>query len=102
MSVYSITKYASFAALTLIFVGLPAYADDAVTQIELQALRKELRALKHEVKRLESIVARIDEKAVTSTTVRKVTKLRLDSSRILGNPEARVGIIEFSDYQCPL
>ena len=89
-----------FNFLALWFAVLPVHADDGVLE-ELRALREEVRALGNKVERLESIVSDLGQRAATSRSPQQASTVRLDPSRTLGNPQAQVGIVEFSDYQCP-
>lgn len=69
---------------------------------QLTELREEVKALRNEVRQLRRTVAEIYRVAVRrSLPAPKIAKVSLDGDPVLGNPEAKVVVVEFSDYQCP-
>jgi protein-disulfide isomerase len=68
---------------------------------QLQELRNELRALRSEMGELKKEVSDIHRVAVRPPEPPAPTTAELGDKAIMGNPEATVAIIEFSDYQCP-
>ncbi len=90
------SRLAPAAALCLLFAGWTANAQEAAVDKELQTLRAEVRTLKEENARLR---ARLQ--AVSREGAARPAEVALDPLRAVGNRQAKVGIVEFSDYQCP-
>ena len=96
--------------LLLIIIG-PLYAappsNDSELMKQLEALQQELRSLKSEIK------SDIEEIRNTVTKMRRatapdvapvaslVTTVRIGDAPVLGSRDAKVGIVEFTDYECP-
>lgn len=83
-------------ALLLAGCGQLAAADDTALQEQLAQMRNEIRVLRAEVVHLRSRL-----KAAEQSKPSKPGLVTIDPFRTTGNPKARVGIVEFSDYQCP-
>jgi protein-disulfide isomerase len=106
---------ASCVLFVLISVGLavgktPAQTDpekpagdagDELILKQLEALRKELRALRAEMGQLRKSVNEIHRAAVRPKAPPSPTTVRLDGDAVMGSPDAKVAIVEFSDFQCP-
>ncbi len=77
---------------------------EAILQ-ELAKLHKEIKALRSEVGQLRQAVTEIHRRTVATPKVAPpppVAKaVSLDDDPILGDRQAKVGVVEFSDYQCP-
>ena len=75
------------------------------TRQEIVEIRKELNTLKVEMSIMRQTLGEFRRNSVVApaapTTPPASVKVRLDNSRVLGNTKAKVGIVEFSDYQCP-
>ncbi len=72
--------------------------DEILTQ--LAELRQDIKSLKGDIANLDS---KIGSAAAPPTAARAPERVRLDSpaSRLLGDDNAKLTIIEFTDYQCP-
>jgi len=68
---------------------------------ELATIRKEIETLRTEVGDLREKVGDIHRVAVRPSAPPPPETVNLDENRALGNADARVAIVEFSDYQCP-
>lgn len=68
---------------------------------QLTSLRNELRALRAEVGQLRKSVNDIHQVAVRPKAPPSPTTVRLDGDAFMGSPDAKVAIVEFSDFQCP-
>jgi protein-disulfide isomerase len=66
----------------------------------LAELQNEIKSLQAEVREIHQSVDDIHRVAVRPAP-KPVTKVSLDESPILGSNDAKVAIVEFSDYQCP-
>ena len=66
----------------------------------LAELQSEIKSLQTEVREIRQSVDDIHRVAVRPAP-KPVTKVSLNDSPILGSNEAKVAIVEFSDYQCP-
>lgn len=97
MTTFSYTRTHLIAAL-LIFSS-PTQGEVTVAE-ELQEIRQELKALRVEVERLRKALETMRKTAKVSP-LPQTSEVHVDFERALGSPRARVGIIEFSDYQCP-
>jgi len=62
-------------------------------QQQLHQLQEQITSLSARVEKIESLIA-------AAQGPQKAT-VRLDGALRLGNPKATIGIVEFSDYQCP-
>lgn len=85
-------------------------SDKQAVRQQLTDIHKEIKALRGEVAQLRGAVTEIHRGVVTPTVVAEPTvvppppvpiQVSLDDDPILGNRAAQVGIVEFSDYQCP-
>ncbi len=75
---------------------------------KLTELQKELKALRSEVAQLRQAVTEIHRAAVRPTTAPPPSaappvtqRVSIDDDPVLGNTQAKIAIVEFSDYQCP-
>ncbi|MEM7358135.1 MAG: thioredoxin domain-containing protein [Pseudomonadota bacterium] len=78
------------------------HAEDWITEEVLKQLsevRQELKALQQEVKGLKEAIA--ERPVANSAPTRNSGNVSIDQSPYVGNNEAEIAIIEFSDYQCP-
>ena len=103
-----------FVGLLLVLAGVAA-ADEAPKTVEqggmsatdrallehLVELNKELRALRSEVGELRGAVLAISNERGGAVPPGLVTEIELGSNPVLGDPQATVAIVEFSDFQCP-
>ncbi len=76
-------------------------ARDDLILVQLESLRNELRALRAEVGQLRKSVNEIHRAAVRPKAPPSPTTVRLDGDAVMGSPDAKVAIVEFSDFQCP-
>ena len=89
-----------FIVLCLLFSPV-LHAEDWITEEVLKQLsevRQELKSLKEEVRGLKS---QLSQKPPVQAKQAKLAAISLEGSPILGSDKAKIGIIEFSDYQCP-
>ncbi len=104
----------SFAVISLPALadskGASSKSDDSSTDVfilrqlieiqnELKEMRKEIGALRDEIKQSKPTAAAPRAAATTPSTPVDV-QLEEDDP-VLGNPEAKVAVVEFTDYQCP-
>ncbi len=72
---------------------------------QLNELRQDIKALRGEVGQLRKAVTEIHRAAVSPSRTPPRQPVKVDvplgQTPRLGNPEATVGIVEFTDYQCP-
>jgi protein-disulfide isomerase len=68
---------------------------------QLQELMNELEALRAEVGELKKAVDDIHRVAVRPRTPPAPASIDLDDDEVMGNAEATVAVVEFSDFQCP-
>lgn len=68
---------------------------------ELAKLRREIEILRKELSDLHGKVTDIHRVAVRPAAPPAPKEVSLDEQRALGSAEAKVAIVEFSDYQCP-
>jgi protein-disulfide isomerase len=66
----------------------------------LDELQSEIKSLQTEVAQIRQSVDEIHQVAVRPRP-KPVTQISIDESPVLGNAEAKVAVVEFSDYQCP-
>jgi protein-disulfide isomerase len=74
--------------------------DDLILE-QLESLRMELRVLRSEVGELRKAVNDIHKVAVRPQAPPPPSSVDLDDDFVMGSPEAKVAIVEFSDFQCP-
>ncbi len=71
---------------------------------QLQGLREEIKGLRQEMRQLRGAVKAMNRPAAApprSTTPPAKVDVALGDGPVLGDPQATVGIIEFTDFQCP-
>lgn len=100
-------SYIMLVSCTMLSPQPSSVSDNDATLKELAEVHKEIKALRAEMGELRQAVTDINHRSdMTPSTSKRpyvVAKVRLESEDpVLGNREAKVGIIEFSDYQCPL
>ena len=86
--------------LITIFLSSNIQAEDWITEEvlkQLSEIRQELKTLQSEVKGLKDALS---NKPVAQPSIR-TGNIELSSSPFIGNKNAEIAIIEFSDYQCP-
>jgi len=76
-----------------------ANASDQVST-QLSALMTEIKALRNEVQQLNLKFDQITKRRQRRKKI-EVTKIPFDDKRRLGSEQATIGIVEFTDYQCP-
>ena len=103
----------SFLAIFLAFGATHAQADAEIGQEEasaspqdpvlqqLEELRNMIRALQSEMAELRKAVNDIHRVAVRPRTPPAPSSIDLDDDNVMGSVDAKVAIVEFSDYQCP-
>ena len=80
--------------------------DDLILE-QLAALRQEMQALRRDVQQIRRSLTEIRRAALrpnappTPPTPPPPAKVSLDDDEVMGGPEAKVAIVEFSDFQCP-
>lgn len=82
-----------------------AYADTAAgtggdVSRQMAEVRKQLHAVQDEMGKLSGRVEKLEALVPSQKQPEKVS-LRLGDAPRLGDPKAKLGIVEFSDYQCP-
>ncbi len=71
-------------------------------QNELKSLRLELAQLRQAVTEIHRAAVRPATTTPPQTAARSVAKkVSIDDDPVLGNSEAKIAVVEFSDYQCP-
>jgi len=92
--------------LTLFNICGMAYADTAATPPaqdlarQLQDIQKQLREMRAEMAGLSGRLEKIEALIPSPAKPKKVT-VNLDGAPRLGARNAKIGMVEFSDYQCP-
>ncbi|MGH8551268.1 MAG: DsbA family protein [Methylococcales bacterium] len=96
--------------LLLISCSLQGPDDEYTKQLlgQLKEIKSELQALKLETSQLRSAVTEIHRQTVTTPTANPIVPEVLveeveigGETPIQGAPDAAIGIVEFSDYECP-
>jgi protein-disulfide isomerase len=81
-----------------------AYADGVNAEGDLSRqmteMRKQLREIQDEVGKLSGRIEKLEALVPAQAQPQKVT-VRLGDAPRLGDPKAKFGIVEFSDFQCP-
>ena len=90
----------------LLLLGCGDTATDTLETEQLAEITRELRALRQEVAGIRTAVAEIHSAAVAPPSAPppppRVAKVLIDGDDPgIGNAEATVAIVEFSDYECP-
>ncbi len=91
----------SILLLLSVFCSKAALAEDWITEEvlkQLSELRQELKGLKEEVRSLKELV---NKPSAVAPTPQKAGPVDIASSPFIGDEDAQIAIIEFSDYQCP-
>jgi protein-disulfide isomerase len=90
------------AALVLAVSGV---ADAQVAREEFEALKSEVNALRDSVKSQTELLRQFLERLNAAREGReapfKETLIGIDGGGVYGKPDAKVTIVEFTDYQCP-
>jgi len=76
----------------------PSNKDMAALQADIKAMQADITEIKGTLNTFYKLVS---TKMQEEQPKPAVTELRLDSGHILGKHDAKVAIVEFSDYQCP-
>jgi protein-disulfide isomerase len=85
----------------VIFAGATA-ADAQVTREEFEALKSEVGSLKDTVKAQNEMLRQFFERVNAGREAPfKETPVSIDGAPVFGKADAKVTIVEFSDYQCP-
>ena len=102
-------RFASRLGVLSLFVLLSsynaAYADSGVNaegelSRQMMEIRKQLREIQDEVGKLSGRIEKLEAMVPPQRQPQKVT-MRLGDAPRLGDPKAKFGIVEFSDFQCP-
>jgi protein-disulfide isomerase len=93
------TRFLPLAALAALVMQLAACATPPAAD-RLDHIHEDVRALSTQVEQLSAQVKRID-RAVRPLETRRETVELSSAELMLGGAGARVGVVAFSDYQCP-
>lgn len=95
--------FALFVALSLLLQVQPSYSQSAeefkALENEVKALKEAQQAIQKEIQEIKSSLRAQQEPPVPPPF--KETVMSIEGSPFLGNKDAKLTIIEFSDYQCP-
>ncbi|MDH5574694.1 MAG: DsbA family protein [Nitrospirota bacterium] len=96
--------------LSAVLFGSPVFSHDAPSPSDQQALidhlaelSREIKALRQEIKELRSVVKDVatTDKPVPVKPLPAKVNVAFGEGAVLGDPTSGVGIIEFTDFQCP-
>lgn len=95
-----------YSALALLLLQPAAYAGEEELKNEIRELRKELADFKKDFKRemgtLKNLIRQSGKQARPSRAARPTTgKTSINGDPIMGNADAPLVLVEFSDYECP-
>jgi len=95
--------FALFVALSLLLQVQPSYAQSAeefkALEDEVKALKEGQQAIQKEIQEIRSSIRAQQEQPVPPPF--KETVMSIEGSPSMGNKDAKLTIVEFSDYQCP-
>ena len=87
--------------VTMVFAATAA-ADAQVSREEFEALKSEVGSLKDTVKAQNEMLRQFFERMNAGREAPfKETPVSIDGAPVFGKADAKVTIVEFSDYQCP-
>ena len=85
--------------------GKPPESELARLNQEVETLSAEVRQMRETVAEMQQVFSLVANGVTTETPSAPpppaATVVSLDDDPVLGNPEAKIGLIEFSDYECP-
>ena len=89
--------FACVAVLLSACSGLPSQSEGASTA----ALNARLNSLQADVGKLTELLAKVEERTRPPKQLPKSASIPFAANPMLGDATAKVGVVEFSDYQCP-
>ena len=91
-------KYLVPAVIAVLFFALPVFAQ---TSVDINALKKEIEALKESQKAIQKDIQEIKDqlRARQAPTEFKEAVIELGDNPFKGNKNAKLTLVEFSDYQ---
>ena len=97
-----------FVLFLMFLFGLqtPTYAADAdwlanEVLTQLSELRREIQSMKKQIKVLQSDVTTLKNKVDSTVDKAAITSFDFKDGNILGDENAEIALVEFTDYQCP-